>query len=934
MRRLLIVLLILLLNSSAAASAWAVPVRSITTFGYTAARNREGQVDGRYIVPAWYHLGERGYSQALLLTGRFFGLPDWPSGQEKVVAIAVEGASLNGYVFPEKPVFPVPRLQPTWSKPLSAGSKSSPTIVVWEGKTLLFVGTESRRLDIFDVTKFERPQDLGSRELPRATDIVSAPTAFSWRGHLLVVYTSGHTGDVYVLVDPLSEQPSQYYFTLGSGRTSSSPAPVLNGQGFAIGLDQGASDGKLYILKFDDLLMVRDGRVALKPNPSVYAREDLPSGLCASFAVSDDSRTIYFGDSRGRIYSYDVVQKRILWRNDAAAGLFSNHSPALTDNHVYFPAGTEAGGKIGKLVAVDRKTGRTAWVATLGSAIQNAPVVLTAPDARGILVGAANGYLGLFDEAGNKVQAIKISDAGPPDAFATGVSGELGFVGYAGVTTDSQGAKGWWILSRLDFAALSIDPGVPPGQKAKQGQTYTASVRFKTDYEAWHDLPGVPVDADVNGKPVQLLDTQGKELPKVAVGGKTFYLLSPTPVGVNEYDVRFNWTAAAGQKGKAVLTAFINLPRGRITQVYPEPDTTNNLVQVEVPVEGVDLSVTDFRVVTDPVRQCYRTSASVVARNRSDKQLTTQVKFYGPDGVQTRQITLAPNGQVPLTFTFNAPCKTGTYSLRVTINETRAIEETNYGNNEARCTYRVIGLPEGECNHPSDSWTVEYTCYDICCDDEGNCSCCQPYKVPVNYSQRIRTTVNLDTGFGGVNKIFEGYPWAEPFGKYGNEIRDKHTTKAGYMVYLEVKTDYWTDWETKVPGCPCVSAFGGKGEGPKEVEVRFPFKVHAGPGKELIDRIFLVPEKPRGSWQNTWKLPACSGYFGEKLPSAAWYPVFVPDKNTPDGDYLVTVIVHPHGFAHEEGGGFLDAAERVCQTIKVPIRIRGVMWDDFAPGKG
>jgi len=906
--------------------AWAAPTRAVTTFGYDQQRNREGQVDGRVIAPAWYHAGDKSYSQPLLLSGRYFGLPDWRGG-EKVVAMTAEGAKLYSYIFPESPAFPIPRLEPIWSRQLSAITKSHPTLVEWQGRKLVFIGTESRYLDVFDLSNFLEPEDLGSIPSHFASDIVSAPTAFNWRGHLLIVYTSGNTGDVYVLADPLvAKQRVQYYLTLGPGRTSSSPAPVLDGAGFAVGLDQGPGDGKLYVLRFDDLFTEQDGRVVLKSNPSVYAREDLPSGLCASFAVSDETNTIYFGDSRSHVYAYDVAGRRFLWRNDAAAGLFSNRSPALTEDLVIFPAGTRGAG--GKLVAVDRASGRTAWVKTFQAAAQTAPVVLTAPGARGILEGGSNGWLALLDMTGNMVQAVKIAETGLPDPYAQGVSGELSFVGYAGVTTDAQGAKGWWILSRLDFAALSIDPGVPPGQEAKHGQAYTATVRFKTDYEAWHDLPGVPVDADVNGKPVQLLDVSGGELPKVTTGGKTFYLLTPTPVGVNEYEVRFNWTAMAGPDGKAVLTAWINLVRGRVTQAWPEADTTNNLVQAEVQVEGVDLYVTNFGVVTDPVRQCYSTSASVVAGNKSDRQLTTRVKFYGPDGTQTRQVTLPPNGQVPLTFSFDAPCKTGTYSLRVTINEARAVEEIDYTNNEARCTYRVIGLPEGECKRPSDSWTVEYTCYDICCDDEGNCSCCQPYKVPVSYSQRVKVTVNLDTGFGGWNRWFEGYPWAEPFGKYGNEIRDKHRTKAGYMVYLDVTTDYWTDWERKVPSCPCVSRFGGSGQGPCEVEVRFPFDVYAGgPEKKLVNRIFLVPEKPRGSWQNTWKLPPCEGYFREKNPEAAWYPVFVPDKNTPDGDYEITVIVHPHGFT---GLG----AEPVCQTVKVPIRIRGVVWDDFAPGVG
>jgi len=958
--------LLFLLGS--AVPARAEPVSYAQTFGYTQARNREGLVSGKLLVPAWFHNGGRSFSQPLLFSGQAWGFAPERGDPDAALAVTVEKSTLYGFKFPPgtlQPSFVRGELPPLWAQSLSAITKSHPTLVKWDGRWYIFAGTESQYLDIFDVTDFKHPQLVRRAKTVHATDIVSAPTVFNWRGHMAVVYTCGNTGNVSVMFDPLNDATRAVaVISLGPGRTSSSPAPVLkNGPGlydyagFAVGRDQGPNDGKLYVIRFDDRFTIKDGKVVPKPpqERKFYAVEDLPAGLVASFSVSDDGNVIYFGDRRCHFYAYDVANRKFLWKNmnSPVAGMFSNRSPALTSTQVFFPAGTKPGQK-GALIALDRASGREIWTYRCESTVHTAPVVLRAPDGTAaVAIGTATrdyGFIGLFDAGtGEKLSYAKVCTAGAPDRYATGVSGELSFTGFWGMSTDSQGSVGWFLVPYLDFEAVRIDPGVPEGQEAKYGETYTATVEFGSRFDTWFTgLAEVGIDADVNGQPVALTDESGNELPKVSFNGKQFYVLRPVPRGDSKWTVKFRWTAkAAPGTGSAVLRAWINVEMGRISATWPESDGAspadpkNNLVRAEVPIEGIDLYVTDFHVTTDPVRSCYQATASVLAGMRDgSRPMTTELCFYGPDGVQKRTVTLVEGEPpVPHSFTFRAPCKTGTYSLRVTINEARAIEEIDYTNNEARCTYRVEGFPEDECYRPSNSWTVTYRCFqDECCHTdpetgEEDCDCCHAEDIDVTYSQRVKVTVNLDTGFGGVNKWFEGYPWAQPFGKYGNEIRDKHRTKSGYIVYLDVTTDYWTDWEKKIPRCGCGDprprSYSGKvPEGPNEVEVRFPFPVYVGADRELTYRVFLKPDNPRGSWHNTWRLPPCTGYLGADKP----YPVFVPHLDTPDGDYEITVIVHEHGYRHTAGDGFKTAALPVCDTIKVPIKIRGVMWDDFAPG--
>ncbi|MFZ5899647.1 MAG: hypothetical protein ACOYU7_10915, partial [Bacillota bacterium] len=208
MRKALTLFLALVVLLTAVFPAWAAPVSSVTTFGYTQARNREGLVVGGLPIPVWFHDTGRSFSQGLLFSGKPWGYTPEAGEPDVALAVSAEGKMLYGFKFPSgtlKPGLKAVSHPHLWAQSLSATTKSDPTLVNWNGKQLMFVGTASPYLDVFDATDFSNTQWLRSVKA-KATDIVSAPTAFNWRGHLAVVYTCGNTGNVAVTFDPLDPQ--------------------------------------------------------------------------------------------------------------------------------------------------------------------------------------------------------------------------------------------------------------------------------------------------------------------------------------------------------------------------------------------------------------------------------------------------------------------------------------------------------------------------------------------------------------------------------------------------------------------------------------------------------------------------------------------------------------------------------------------------------
>jgi len=437
------------------------------------------------------------------------------------------------------------------------------------------------------------------------------------------VTTTGNSGKVFINADPLDDtKTNDFYIDVGSGRTSSSPAPVANGTAFAVGLDGGFQGyGELRIYYLDDILGEDgDGKV-IKVSDNARVAESLPSGLVASFCADGDM--LYFGDSDSNVYAYNT-STRTGWVNTANSGTFSNRSPALTASRVYFPV-TNYGSPDaqGKLLAIDRYTGQTVYALPMEYQGQNlgramtAPVVLRAPNsAAGILIGTGLGYLNIvIPFTGTTDAAFAISDVTVASRYASGVSGEISAWENIAVTTSEQGMIVWQIKPAGNLKAVSIDLGVPAGQKAEPGAEYTATVVFENESDQAY--PGTPVAVLHGSDFATLYDETGNVLPKKTIGGREVQVADFGKKGEPNARRTFTCKWHPFVVSKDGLTGIVN--HDEIGKVHQETTYEDNKVQAETGVMLINLKVTDITLSSDSGMPGEEVTAVITVLNESER---------------------------------------------------------------------------------------------------------------------------------------------------------------------------------------------------------------------------------------------------------------------------------------------------------------------------
>lgn len=568
-----------------AVPAYAAVNNEVKTFGFTDERHRYTNVNGTVLYPMYFDNAGASYSQPLILDGS-----RWNMDGETVV-IVVENNELKGYVIPESPGTKpekVSAITPAWSKKLDGGTptKSHPTYVEDKdsGKKYVYVGTYSSCLDIVDVTDFNNVSLVSVRS-DLSTDITSAPLVLKWKGHDVVVATSGNTGNVFIITDPLdSEKMNNIYIKVGQGRTSSSPAPIAGGQGFAVGLDGGPNYGELKVYYLDNILTEDGQGKVIQKSGTSSIKKSLKSGLVASFCT--DGSTIYFGDCQSRVYGYNVSTGSG-WINGDSYGNFSNRSPALSPSAIYFPV-VGAAGEQGKVVSVDRATGKTNWMVpmagwddnlnpiNLGRA-QTAPVILAFQQAPAILEGTSTGQLAIIDPVkGEMIYNFSITDTTGDIGYATGVAGEISVTGDIAVTTSETGMVVWQLVKpELDLAVTSLDLGVPEGEPAKPGQEYTGTVTFENLSPNTNTDKPAKININHNGYAAKLLDEQGQEVKEISL------------VAGQKVTFRFIWHGPT-DAATSTFEAEVNLPPAMVLQ---EIRYDNNKLDRQISVAGYDIKV-------------------------------------------------------------------------------------------------------------------------------------------------------------------------------------------------------------------------------------------------------------------------------------------------------------------------------------------------------
>lgn len=707
MKRLLFALLILMLFATSA-FAQSVPVNEINTFGFTGERHRHSVIHGPAFQGILEHLKGTSYSQPLILDGDKWG------GRlaNRWVAVTVENNVMYGLLLPstmEAPPAHIVELEELWSISLhgSTPTKSHPTFYENDkGEKFIIIGTYSKYIDIINVTDFENvtQDDLMVLESPHATDITSAPLILNWRGHEILVCTSGNTGKVFITVDPFNQKPKGYYINVGPGRTSSSPAPIDGGKGFAVGLDGGANYGEFQVYYLDEILEEKNGGVFQK-SYEPHFKKKLQSGLCASFSVNGDM--VYFGDQKSRIYMFNTkTGKGIMNNTHPAVGIFSNRSPALdlNNNLLIFPAVARESN--GKIVAIDAITGKTKWTHNFTTRAQTAPVVVSHYAGTEIWAGSSGGYLASINPAdGSRNWIKKMSEFFRMDDYAWGISGEISAAVPFYLVSTEEGVRGGWLADYVEFEAVHLDPGIPEGEKAIPGKTYNGTATFKYADGFW-DFMFANIGVFYGERYLKLTYPDGHEVEKfnwADAGLPEWGTVYELPMNKGEdITLNFSWTAGSSN----TMTALINLDQKPVKKSRDEANFDNNKIATAISVEVpcTDISVT----LTSP--DAGNTYAGY------DFELVATVKRAndGPDGPVKVKVSLSGSGinsDNPMYVTLNrgaswkasffAKPSTGgthTYTVTVTPVEPAGIVDCAPGNNRASFTDNVkqviINIPK------------------------------------------------------------------------------------------------------------------------------------------------------------------------------------------------------------------------------------------------
>lgn len=560
----------------------------IKTFGFDDYRHRDNNVAGIHFIPAWKHNGGASYSQPLILSGDRWG------GQftGKKLVVTVEGNTLNGYVDPGGTPNGFKQLNPLWTVTLSGDTptKSHPTFVEKDGNKYIYIGTYSRYFDIVDVTDFSEVDHSKIKSIgnPNSTDITSAPLVLSWHGHEVVVCTSGNTGRVNIIADPLDDSKvNSIGIQVGTGRTSSSPAPVAGGAGFAVGLDGGFGvRGELQIYYLDDILGEdADGKV-VKISENARAVKPLESGLVASFTTDGDM--LYFGDSQSRVYGYNTATQTG-WMNTGAAGIFSNRSPALTPTRIYFPAtGYAPDNDKGKVVAIDRTTGITIWTVPFADTAQTAPAVFRAPEMPGLLEGTGNGYLVFINPVdGKEINEFDVSQKLSSEAYARGVTGEISAMDDLAVVGTEMGVVAFRLQPLGNLKASSLDLGIPEGQKAEPDMEYTATIVFENEADRMY--PETPVAVLHGQYQATLYDENGQILPKKTIGEKDVQVADFDKKGTPGARRTFTCKWHPLNQPTDGLNGMVN--RDEIGKVHQEVTYADNVISKDVQVNSANYDI-------------------------------------------------------------------------------------------------------------------------------------------------------------------------------------------------------------------------------------------------------------------------------------------------------------------------------------------------------
>lgn len=407
---------------------------------------------------------------------------------------------------------------------------------------------------------------------------------------------------------------------------------------------------------------------------------------------------------------------------------------------------------------------------------------------------------------------------------------------------------------------------------------------------------------------------------------------SKKTVNGQQYSYYFGNIKVGEQAGryKIKIAVTINDPSHKSRAVeYPNKAYDNNTITDEWTRDYTNLVAQS--VTVDPGKMTDGDRAKITAKVKNIGPTTQNdvlIRFTDNGRTVYETTKTLPANQVTTVGSFQWTGKgEGNHQLMVNVDPKQETNDIDYSNNTVIGTCIVVGADgkAGICegNKASANWSVTYptiTGYDTYKDRRG-----RKHKKPiwkyksVRYQESLKLSATVNTKQGiptdpdhpkdsdrESRGSWEIIPWSQDHGKDPNSV-----TRAGYGFELTVKTNYDTDWETKVPKGYKGTArrIGGSYHGPTKVTAT----IYNTRGQK-VDTVNM--ERIAGDQdQATWVLPkhkAVSPVTGEQYVDRKWYI----NKNTRDGEYTIKITTDASG-----KNGLI-----VC-TGKV-VTIFGSMYDD------
>ncbi|MDN4617663.1 CARDB domain-containing protein [Paenibacillus sp. PsM32] len=407
---------------------------------------------------------------------------------------------------------------------------------------------------------------------------------------------------------------------------------------------------------------------------------------------------------------------------------------------------------------------------------------------------------------------------------------------------------------------------------------------------------------------------------------------SKKTVNGQQYSYYFGNIKVGEQAGryKIKIAVTINNPSHESRAVeYPNKAYDNNAITDEWTRDYTDLVAQS--VTVDPGKMTDGDRAKITAKVKNIGPTTQNdvlIRFTDNGRTVYETTKTLPANQVTTVGSFQWTGKgEGNHQLMVDVDPKQETNDIDYSNNTAIGTCIIVGADGkvGICegNKVSANWSVTYptiTGYDTYKDRRG-----RKHKKPiwkyksVRYQESLKLSATVNTKQGiptdpdhpkdsdrDSRGSWEIIPWSQDHGKDPNSV-----TRAGYGFELNVKTNYDTDWETKVPKGYKGTArrIGGSYHGPTKVTATI-YNTR-GQKVDTVNMERIVGDQD----QATWVLPkhkAVSPVTGEQYVDRKWYI----NKNTRDGEYTIKITTDASG-----KNGLI-----VC-TGKV-VTIFGSMYDD------